>query len=748
MNFEIVLVDEFDGCVEFAAITEGKHVSMHENTTSPRQLLPLPVALWGAVLCGPLGIVLGMLPILWSSSDETKPKNTQAMVSDSDLSRADHAHLESERDSTSTGSTPRSELPTTSTAANTSQQLQQYSSIVQSADTDLKDGRFIQALSRYRSASEMMRPTPHVLLRQALAAEASGDDPLAWESFLQASELDSLGRIGRVAQLGMARISTRLGNVNHAIHCLSRLILLQPCEEDPAILEESVHLLAHLRCGGVSNDRVEWKDLQRLALPALKLTPDRWSQYAEDDTQEAHSAQSISRVERKPGITVQPNMDGKHPDQVWITAAIPDQDVHLSIEAVCLCMGWKLQLDAESRPLIEGRVVGLDFDRLTIGYFLDLVLHDTHLKWSYENRTIFIRPQTESVISNDVQSRACRVALAVAPRHPWSGSTLLAMAKLAMSADDPIEATRWLEQALRVFPRSDLSSVLYFNLGKARLAMNQIKAAQLAFQRSVDSGHSQPCLAPAYLFLGRLQLEQSELRSASTSLSRCLAIGPHWPEAAHLLAVAQLRSEHPVNANTILMDHRALFVEPHDRDIAAFLSACARYRHATTEPSKDLEAREIVRTMGPMTQTRSFSTALPMLVADISRELGLENAAIEIAREILDVEYDHACREQAGLLVCELTDDRDELAAETGSELWRLRAWLRHGVNGLDRRNPQLVVSRCQRLLSNELPLHEREQCLRTLGSAYESMGQHLEAVYCFAGVPPELAQDNARTHE
>ena len=133
---------------------------------------------------------------------------------------------------------------------------------------------------------------------------------------------------------------------------------------------------------------------------------------------------------------------------------------------------------------------------------------------------------------------------------------------------------------------------------------------------------------------------------------------------------------------------------------------------------------------------------MPLLVADVSRELGLETAAIEIAREILAVDYDHVCREQAGLMVCELAEDPEEVHAEVGAELWRLRAWLRQGVHGADRRNPQLVVSRCQQLLASELPPSERQACLRTLGSAYETLGRHLEAVYCFAGVPPELATE------
>ena len=194
------------------------------------------------------------------------------------------------------------------------------------------------------------------------------------------------------------------------------------------------------------------------------------------------------------------------------------------------------------------------------------------------------------------------------------------------------------------------------------------------------------------------------------------------------------------------MEHRALFTETHDHDTTAFLSACARYKHAVAGPSQDLEARELIRALGPVTQAPSFSTALPLLVADISRELGLEMAALEIARGILAVDYDHVCREQAGLMVCELSEDSDELHAEAGVELWRLRAWLRHGVQGADRKNPQLVLSRCQRLLKGDLPPSERQECLRTLGTAYESLGKHLEAVYTFAGVPPELASDDGES--
>ncbi len=734
MIIETVLVDDFEACVKFAADPARKHVTPDENTPPPRQLLPQSVALWGALLCGPLGVALGMWPTLWSQPPVTTSATPLPAAPPQALQIAPAVQSES--------ATPADEIRRSPTSHQTGEQLQRFSSLVQSADADLKDGRVIQALSRYRSASEVMRPTPQVLLRLALAAEASGDDPLAWDSFLQAGELDAQGMIGRVSQLGLARIASRLGNLNHAIHCLNRLLLQQPAAEDPAILEEAVHLLAHLRCGGVSNDRADWKELNRLALPALRLAPDRWSQLADVDRAEPPHRDQLPRPERPPGVTVLSAPDDNHPDQTWIAARIPDQEVLLLIEAVCLRAGWTLQLESASRQSLEGRVAGLDFERLTVGFLLDALLHETHLDWSFQGDTIEIRPEADNVDHRDRQTRANRVALKLAPQHPWSGSTLLALAKVAMSSGDTAGATRWLEQALRVYPRSELSAVTYFNLGKARLAMNQIKAAQVAFQRAVDSGHGQPCQAPAYLYLGRLQLEQGELKPAATSLSRCLAIGPHWPEAAHLLAVAQLRAEHPVNANTVLMDHRALFVEAHDRDTAAFLSACARYRHAASGPSKDLEARELVRALGPVTQVPSFSTALSLLVADVSRELGLETAAIEIAREILAVDYDHVCREQAGLMVCELAEDAEEVHTEVGAELWRLRAWLRHGVHGADRRNPQLVMSRCQQLLASELPPSERQACLRTLGSAYESLGRHLEAVYCFAGIPPELATE------
>jgi tetratricopeptide (TPR) repeat protein len=736
MNFGTVQVDDFEGCVKFAADPARKHVPSAENTSPPRQLLRQSVALWGALVCGPLGAALGLLPTLWSQAQATKTADLPSTAPPQSINHTPSRSSES--------TIPADESSLTPTNDQTGEQLHQFSSLVQSADADLKDGRIIQALRRYRSASEVMRPTPQVLLRLALAAEASGDDPLAWESFLKASELDAEGMIGRVAQLGLARIASRLGNINHAIHCLNRLLLQQPAGEDPAILEEAVHLLAQLRCGGVSNDRADWKELNRLALPALKLSPDRWSQLAEGGSVEppTHNPDQPPRLERQPCVTVLSESNDKNPDQTWIAARIPEQEVLLLIEAVCLRAGWTLKLESTARPSLEGRVAGLDFERLPVGFMLDALLHETHLDWAFQGGTIEIRLDAENIKNRDRQTRATRVALTLAPKHRWSGATLLALAKVAMSSGDTAGATRWLEQALRVYPRSELSAVTYFNLGKARLAMNQIKAAQVAFQRAVDSGHGQPCQAPAYLYLGRLQLEQGELKAAVTSLSRCLAIGPNWPEAALLLAVAQLRAEHPVNANTVLMDHRALFVEPHDRDTAAFLSACARYRHAATGPSKDLEARELVLALGPVTQVPSFSTALPLLVADVSRELGLETAAIEIARGILAVDYDHACRDQAGLMVCELAEDGEDAEAihvEVGAELWRLRAWLRHGMQGADRRNPQLVVSRCQRLLaSEELPLSERQACLRTLGSAYETLGKHLEAVYCFAGIPPE----------
>ena len=734
MNFEMVGVDDLEGCIEFAADPARKHVTPDENTPPPRPLLPQSVALWGAILCGPLGVAIGVLPTLWSQPPGAASAQ-HLSTAPPETHQPDAAHH-------SEAAKPADKVEWSPTSDQTGEQLQRFSSLVQSADADLKDGRMMQALSRYRSASEVMRPTPQVMLRLALAAEASGDDPLAWESYLQASELDAQGMIGRVAQLGLARIASRLGNLNHAIHCLNRLLLQQPAGEDPAILEEAVHLLAHLQCGGVSNDRADWKELNRLALPALKLTPDRWSQLADGDHAEPPKAEPPPRPERQPGITVLSAPNEKHPDQIWIAARIPDQEVILLIETVCLRAGWKLHVDSTVRQSLEGRVAGLDFERLTVGFLLDSLLHETHLDWSFQGDRIEIRPEAENVDHHDRQTRATRVALMLAPQHPWCGSTLLALAKVAMSSGDPAGATRWLEQALRVYPRSELSAVTYFNLGKTRLTMNQIKAAQIAFQRAVDSGHGQPCQAPAYLYLGRLQLEQGEFKLAATALSRCLAIGPHWPEAAHLLAVAQLRADHPVNANTVLMDHRAIFVESCDRDTTAFLSACARYRHAASGPSKDIEARELVRALGPVTKVPSFSTALTLLVADVSRELGLETAAIEIAREILAVDYDHMCREQAGLMLCELAEDSEEVHTEVGAELWRLRAWLRHGVHGADRRNPQLVVSRCQRLLASELPPPERQACLRTLGSAYESLGRHLEAVYCFAGVPPELATE------
>ncbi len=734
MNSETLLVDDFDACDKFAVDPARKHVTLDENTPPPRQFLPQSVALWGALLCGPLGIALGLLPTLWSQPHETTSANHQPAALPHALEITPAVQPES--------ATPADEIQWSPPSHQTGEQLQRFSALVQSADADLKDGRVMQALRRYRSASEVMRPTPQVLLRLALAAEASGDDPLAWDSFLQASELDAQGMIGRVSQLGLARIASRLGNLNHAIHCLNRLLLQQPAAEDPAILEEAVHLLAHLRCGGVSHDRADWKELNRLALPALKLAPDRWSQLADGSHAEPPLPDQPPRPERQPGVTVLAAPDDKHPDQTWIAARMPDQDVGLLIETVCLRVGWTLRLEPATRQSLEGRVAGLDIERLTVGFLLDSLLHETDLDWSFQGNTIEIRTEAENVNHREHQSRANRVALTLAPKHPWSGSTLLALAKVAMSSGDTAEATRWLEQALRMHPRSELSAVTYFNLGKTRLAMNQIKAAQVAFQRAVDSGHGQPCQAPAYLYLGRLQLEQGELKAATTSLSRCLAISTHWPEAAHLLAVAQLRAEHPVHANTVLMDHRALFVEAHDRDTAAFLSACARYRHTASGPSKDIEARELVRALGPVTQAPSFSTALTLLVADVSRELGLETAAIEIAREILAVDYDHVCREQAGLMVCELAEDPEEVHTEVGAELWRLRAWLRHGVHGADRRNPQLVVGRCQRLLASELPPSERLACLRTLGSAYETLGRHHEAVYCFAGITPEVATE------
>jgi hypothetical protein len=302
---------------------------------------------------------------------------------------------------------------------------------------------------------------------------------------------------------------------------------------------------------------------------------------------------------------------------------------------------------------------------------------------------------------------------------------------------------------VRQFPQSPSRTGVYFNLAKAYLLQHRREPALQHFYHVVDGAISESHVSSAYLYIGRLHLEEDLAARACKPLARALALAGEPPEeavSALELAAAYLLCDNPHSANRVLMNHRAVLVAGPYRDRAALLAALARYRAAATFGQRKKEGRELVQAMTHVEPPDYWGSQGYVLLADACRSLGFVCQSQAILAEGLRQVQQGAVRLRMmhSLGECHLLAGNREACRDLlnqlvheGDEPWRRRATLGLAELAFQMGDDEACQKFCSLLLENTPAAPERKAALLIAGRLLERQGNYHGAALCFAGVSP-----------
>jgi len=621
------------------------------------------------------------------------------------------------------------------------------------ADGHLRSGNTVAAHRIYtmlRDESPGKVPAT-VQFRLALAAESFGDFSTAlshYESLLNMrSETGWMG----VAMLGRARCLDSLGRVDLISRDFLPLVAVDDSLTTPRIRQELMHLLG---CSMLPARRhVKANELLRddsVAIPDYRVdVNDVLDLLATDVT-------AVTSATMAPQLSIIQALS-EDAETIFLQAHIPNSQVSWVLGELGQRCGLRLTMTDAARILATDRTAAVHTEDKSLALLLDGLTLPYGLVWEQSASNILVSTRVELIAEraklalSAAVERLQRTALLEAPDSRQAPFTRIALGGLLFEQQSYADAAHMFSLALDTEHRIRIRSETAFNLGKCQLQLKQPGLALESFLLGLDASTGSPDVRLAcHLYTARIHILMGNENKAVAIMRRALSMAADReiePTVALLLSSSFLLAGQPQGANDVLMKRRELFGDPSDRSAAAFLSALARFRAALLEDRRNREARAVVTALGAFDADRQFGEHWHVLAAQACSEIGLANpasshwnAALSALDEVPLKAYvisqlaeAHRSNQQY-----DTADKLLRLAPSGASDAMARTILLQSARLDLQRGQADAAIAKCKQVLQQATEAETQQQAMKLLGTAYEDIGNHQAAVYCFAGMLQE----------
>ncbi len=610
-----------------------------------------------------------------------------------------------------------------------------------------------------------------VAFRIAVAAEAIGRFDQALDEYQRLSQESERVVIAEGARLGRARVWCELGRNANARHGLWTFLLQQEADDDsdPESLGEATHRLAHQ----LKHEASRSQPADLLAPMAVVSAPNprapnevlRWllerseeasSREADPETESSEPEAAAFRSRRL----------GPTAEEIYITARLGRVSSVTLLEQLAAEAEIPILVSSAARIGLAEYRLPFAVRELKLTILLDALADLQQLVWTVEEDRIEIHCRDE--VGEDAVTRffaraaerMLRRSLTTFPEHHLAAVSAWAMADLAFARTDFPAAMRRYQRLLDEFPRLDGRASVHFNLAKSFLATGRADEALRAFFRAVDHGVGESIQPVAYLYAGRLLIEDDQLARAARALDRSLALAnanPWQAESVLALAGLHLLNDSPNAANQTMMEHRSVLATGPYRDRAAFLAALARYQAAHSSTGQERRARVLADSLAHIQPDDFWIAHGFLLIATAYRELGL----VELANAVLiqgTRDKDLGTIREWMLFELALNHYRSG-SLQPGREVlrelslarrsrWSEPAGLLLVQTKFDAGDDEACLRLCRELLRGSNTPSTHAALLAMMGRVYQRQGKHLEAAMCFTGHLPSFLTDDPEEAE
>lgn len=635
------------------------------------------------------------------------------------------------------------------------------------ADEELRIGNYAKALDIFRYTLGLVSGTAEapIRFRMALCAEAAGQFEEARVRYRAVSQKFSQSPWAGVAQLGEARCLSALGRIDLLESGPLRNLLL-----DETFFPETVRGELFHTCGLAFSREI-------LANAEHDLLDDRGLVIADWTPDPILILDSLPQMltehsGKKFAATFQLlQRTDESPDSIYVRVHSTNAPVDVLLKAASQKSGFQCVLSPLAQTSLKGRRQILHAEDISLSVLLDGLTVPFSLTWQQQGQTIHISHHTEtepaqlSAFRLAAAERLLRNALFQAPDSRQAGHTRVALGTLLFNTRREADAAHVFRSQIEQYPRSPVDAETKFNLAKCLISLGQNPEASEHFLHSVDASGGQPLArAAAYIYVGRLQIEDEQYQAAVSSLVRAVALsemGRLEKDAALMLSSAYLLAGNPQGANSVLMKRRTVLNAPETQDAAAFLSAFSRFRAAVLEDRREREGRTLVSALTNFKPESQFGFHWIILTAEAYEELGLQEQAIQKYLESLQAVSAARLKDRALLQLASRyrADNRLQDAAsvldsisQEQADAFSQQVALQTALVAVDRGDSDSALKLCHFIVTKSDNPEIQRLALKTMGRAFEQKQDHQAAIYCFSGRlpamtfadsnPPTLLQD------
>lgn len=623
------------------------------------------------------------------------------------------------------------------------------------SDEWLRTGYFSRALTGFDVVLKHSEAPSKdsIRFRIALCREFLGETSAAQQQYRGLAESSKFRAIRSMSQLGEARCLAARGQTELLRTQFLPAAILDESAFPDQVTGEFLHLIARAmmlsaRQAVPQSAEARVSQIDTLAIPTLTPTS--------EDVLQRLASMPVDNAVDLPVFQVLQNAE-ESPDSCFVRVNQPRVGVLSLLTSMLQECGFESKISADVLTTIQGHGQSLIVSDKSLSLILDGICLRFGLVWQASNTTISFKTLDEAVelevaeFNSRMTERLLRWAIVSASDSYQSHSSQLLLGVVHYDRGEYVDAAHVFQVYLERHPHTILTGLAAFNLAKCYVRTNQLTEAEESLLQGIDHTHSTfDTRIAAYMYLGRLRLESGQLQEAVSTLIRGLSQSHgHQSEAAIglLLSSGYLLADNPHAANSVLMERRSLFVRPQQKAAAAFLSAYCRLRRAA-EPSRVArETQSVVSALADFRPEKMQGKHWYLLVASAYEDVGLRSNAIgtyvaALGNDLPEFVMEHCCAELAELYYAEGQLDQAEalfqaIPGKEGSQVYS-RTMLSRARLAFQNEDMDSVITYASDVARNNSDESTVRQALRILGEAYERKGEHLAAVYCFAGMVPD----------
>lgn len=621
-----------------------------------------------------------------------------------------------------------------------------------------------------------------IQLRRGLCAELQGKWQAALEHYRALADSHGQTAISDAAAIATARVLIERGRRDVGTTMLMRLLLGRERSMRKELRGDVVHTLAYGLA--VSTRQYSW------------LQEDEWLSARHTPTPEAllKSWALLDAGERLPLHRDVLKIRQLTSDPSGILVSLESESSTLSsvLKNITTEVSWRLNAPETLTQTLQSRTMVFDCAELPLDVILDAVLKPNGMDWTFQDSTLNIL-RNENLQANDGLSsdsstpekteasvlrdqllaaeRFQQLAINLSPDHPAAAVSYLLLGATVARKGEIDRAVQLLKTAADTFPRSPALGVLNVSLGKALLIQGDRELALKHFYKTVDRVSGIEIDTIAYLYIGRILIENDTARDAVAPLMRALSLSEETvfeAQSALLLSAAYLLKGNASAANTVLLNHRLAFevddtqspaVQLRTRQLAkqgALISSLARF-WGSNGTQRIREGRGLLSSLTTTNTDEWFGGHGAYLAGVAFAAVGLDSERNAVFRKCLmgssrfplqnrmtallsgDLNYKDALSDsETAMSKAPAPATQSESPIPRDNSATHRTLLLRNEAAFRDGRYDE-VMETCQTFLKDHANVESeiRKPMLRLMGLVYQMQGQHELAIRCLAGIAP-----------